>query len=65
MFLGYCFNRDGKYGQPVFLDTPQEAFDYVMLQKDRFPEVKVTDLDDYIVLHAKDGKIVFPKPNNR
>lgn len=65
MFLGYCFDKDGRYCPPVSLETVEEVFSYVALQKNLFPEIRITDLDDYVVLHVKNGKIIYPEsPTN-
>lgn len=61
MFKGYCFiQKDGEYCPPVNLKNAEEVAHYVNLQKLLFPEVRITDRDDFTVVHALDGKIVFP-----
>lgn len=61
MFYGYCFPEvDGWHTPKVELETPQEIWSYLRLQKKIFEEVRITDQDDYTVAHALNGKIVFP-----
>ncbi|MDQ7094172.1 hypothetical protein REC12_11285 [Desulfosporosinus sp. PR] len=61
MFKGYCFiEKDGAYCPPVELKDANEVFSYVDLQKKLFPEVRITDNGDFCVVHAVNGKIVFP-----
>lgn len=61
IFMGYCFlEKDGLHTPPVYLDTPEEVWRYVNLQKGLFPEVRITDSGDFCVVQALDGKIVFP-----
>ena len=61
MFYGYCFiEKDGQYCPKVNLSSVDEVFNYVNLQKTLFPEVRITDDGDYCVVHAIDGKVVFP-----
>ena len=62
MFKGYCFVEvNGSYCPAVELKDAQAAVAYVNLQKNIFPEVRIVDEDEYIVLHAVDGEIIFPK----
>ncbi|MGC7872592.1 hypothetical protein ACPUYX_13815 [Desulfosporosinus sp. SYSU MS00001] len=61
MFKGYCFiEKDGQYCPPVDLKDANEVYSYVTLQKKLFPEVRITDESDFCVVHALDGKVVFP-----
>lgn len=61
MFYGYCFEEvNGKYMPPVKLDGPQEAWNYVRLQRLFFPEIRIVDHSDITNVHSKNGKIVFP-----
>ncbi len=61
-FKGYCFiEKDGEYCPPMNLKSVEEVHNYVMLQKQLFPEVRITDSGDFTVVHALDGKIVFPE----
>ncbi|PFJ97674.1 hypothetical protein [Bacillus cereus] len=62
MFKGYCFiEKDGQFCPAVNLVNAQETWNYVNLQKRIFPEVRICDEDDFTVVHALDGKIVFPQ----
>lgn len=64
MFYGYCripAEAGGGWWPPVTLNSPEEAIRYANLQKGLFPEVRITDADDFIVIQAKDGKIVYPE----
>jgi len=61
MFQGYCFiEKDGEHYPPVELKTVDEVYSYVNLQKIIFPEVRITDDDDFCVVQTLDGKVVFP-----
>ena len=61
MFNGYCFmEKDGWHCPPVKLKDADEVYSYVNLQKVIFPEVRICDGGDFIVVQALDGKIVFP-----
>lgn len=61
MFYGYCFvEKNGRHTPPVRLSTVEEVWSYVNIQKNLFPEVRIADEDDFTVVHALDGKIVFP-----
>ncbi|AFM43619.1 hypothetical protein Desaci_4795 (plasmid) [Desulfosporosinus acidiphilus SJ4] len=61
-FFGYCFETvGGKYYPKVTLFGPEEVFNYVNLQKNLFDEVRITDTDDCLAVHALKGKIIFPE----
>lgn len=60
MFKGYCFNEDGTYTSPVEIDSPKQAVDYCVGLMEIAYEVRVIDEDDYIVVQAKQGKLIFP-----
>ncbi|WP_027416489.1 hypothetical protein [Aneurinibacillus terranovensis] len=61
MFSGYCFvEKNGWHCPPVRLNSAEEVWSYVQLQKRIFSEVRITDADDFIVVQALEGKVVFP-----
>lgn len=61
MFQGYCFKKvNGRYLPPVELNDAKEAWEFVISKKDSFPEIRVVDMDDNIVIHTVKGDIVFP-----
>jgi hypothetical protein len=51
--------NNGNYCPAVNLRNAKEAWSYVNSQKMLFPEVRIVDEDDYIILHVINGKIVF------
>jgi hypothetical protein len=64
MYKGYC--TADIMGQletmpPVKLETLEDCVNYIMLQKQVFKEVIIEDSEEYTILHAVDGKIVFPE----
>lgn len=60
MFKGYCYLENGRYLEPVILDSVEQAFEYLGVQMKLFRMVRIIDGDDCIVLEAKNGEIVFP-----
>jgi hypothetical protein len=58
-YLGYKFVK-GKHHGAEYIEGPEAAVKYVVDNKDKFDEVMVTDDDDCVVMHAIDGKVVFP-----
>ena len=56
---------DGMYTAAVHLNTPEDAVRYCQLQMMIQYEVMIVDDDDYAVLHAKEGRIIFPQANVR
>lgn len=63
MFRGYCFMEDGIHTDAVHLNTPEDAIKYCQLQMMIQHEVMIVDDDDYVVLHVKEGRIIFPRTN--
>lgn len=61
-FKGYCFpNKNDPWHTPAIkLIGPEAAVTYANLQKKIFQEVLITDSGDLTVIHAIDGKIIFP-----
>ncbi len=63
LFL-YEYDTNGKYGKPI--DIPSALGLEILMnttikaavQAGR--EVRITDVEDYCVFHAKDGKILWP-----
>lgn len=61
MFKGYCFPKENEWHTPpVTLDSAEEVWSYLRLQKKLFEEVRIVDDGDFTVAHALHGKIVFP-----
>lgn len=61
MFKGYRFkNVNGRYLPPEEFNNALEAWNFVINKKDSFPELRVVDIDDNIVIHTVKGKVVFP-----
>jgi hypothetical protein len=60
IFTGYCFLPDGRYSAGVRLDGPEEIRAFLELQAPYQHRVLICDSDDYGVLEAADGKIIYP-----
>lgn len=64
MYKGYCIADIGGVDEtmpPVHFNDLESAMRYVMLQKKLFKEVIIEDHEEYCILHAVNGKIVFPE----
>lgn len=64
MYKVYCtavINGEELWIDPVKLDSTEEMVKYVIQKKQFFKEIMVEDEDEYCVLHAVDGKIIFPE----
>lgn len=59
-YSGYSFLPDGRYSAGVWLCSPQEALDYVEMQKPYQHRVLVCDRDDFAVLEVIDGELIYP-----
>lgn len=61
MLFGYCFiEKDGEHCPSVTLESAEEVFAYVNLHKGFYPEMRITDEEDYTVVQTLDRKVVFP-----
>lgn len=60
VFYGYCFDNEGKYTPAVTLKGAEQVYSYIMLHKGFYPELRITDSDDSLVVQAKNGRIVYP-----
>jgi hypothetical protein len=64
MYKGFCVVKIGDKFEtmpPVVLEDIEECVNYVMLQKKIVKEVIIADEDEYCIIHAVDGKVVFPE----
>lgn len=60
-FQGYRFlEKGGRYYAPVRLEGAEQAFAFVKTFMEHYPELRMTDSSDTIVVQALDGKTVFP-----
>lgn len=59
-YSGYSFLPDGRYAAGVWLAGPEEAWEYVRMQKDYQYRVMICDRDDFAVLEIQEGKLLFP-----
>jgi hypothetical protein len=64
MFLGYCLNpADGSWTPAVHLETAEAAYRYCWLHHRWAPEIRITDEDDFCVLHVQDHILKCPMPD--
>jgi hypothetical protein len=64
MFKGYCvvdILGVRETMPPVKLKDIEDCVNYVMLHKQGAKEVIIEDEDEYCILHAVDGKVVYPE----
>ena len=54
-YSGYSFLPAG-----VWLADPEEAWEYVMMQKDYQHRIMICDRDDFAVLEMQEGQMLFP-----
>lgn len=59
-YSGYSFLPDGRYAAGVWLADPEEAWEYVMMQKDYQHRIMICDRDDFAVLEMQEGQMLFP-----
>jgi hypothetical protein len=60
-FTGYKFiEKGGSYESGIPLNTVEECFDFVFSNIEVYPELRVCDKEDFLVIQALAGKIVFP-----
>lgn len=62
MYKVYCIDENGGYnGFTRFDDVTKDLFDYAVKKSFEYPEIKVIDSMDCIILHFKDGSLIYPK----
>lgn len=65
--FGYIYNNLGKYGNKHIISNAEELEQF--FNKDIIPalsekrEVRITDTLDFMIFHAKGGKVIWPPPN--
>ncbi len=65
MYFGFCFTSiNGNYMPPVNLPDAESCLNYCRLQHHLFPEVRITDESDSLVMHVIDHVLEVPFPNN-
>jgi hypothetical protein len=64
MFLGYCLNpADHSWTPAVHLKEADDCFRYCFLHYRWSPEIRITDEDDYVVLHVENSILKIPQPD--
>lgn len=64
MFLGYCLNpADQSWTPAVHLATAEEAYCYCGLHHRWASEIRITDEEDFVVLHVEDHVLKCPMPD--
>lgn len=59
-YSGYSFLKDGRYAAGVWLCSAEEALGYLEMQKPYQYRVLVCDRDDFAVMEAVNGKLIYP-----
>lgn len=60
-FLGYCFLEvDGNHLPPTKLKGADSILNYALRKSNLFPEIRITDMDDLIVMHVVNGELIHP-----
>lgn len=60
MYLGYCFDENGKHTPASKLATPILAFNYCLHWHNDWPEIRITDEDDFCVMHVENHQLKIP-----
>jgi hypothetical protein len=64
MFLAYCLNPvDQSWTPAVHLKEAVDCFTYCFLHYRWSPEIRVTDEEDFVVLHVENGILKIPQPD--
>jgi len=65
---GYVYNERGRYHGPMTIQNREELDLFrsreVMLALAEKREIRITDILDCLVFHAKDGRVLFPRPGD-
>jgi hypothetical protein len=61
MFVGYCFDPvTATWGPPMHIPTPDACWTFCLYYHARTPEIRIADLDDFLVLHVQDHILRLP-----
>ncbi len=64
MYLAYCLIPVADtWTPPVHLDTAADCLRYCVLHHRWAPEIRITDEDDFVVLHVVDHVLKCPMPD--
>lgn len=64
MFFGYCLFPDGRGWTPaITLPSATAAYRYCALHAHRTREIRITDDEDFVVLHMLDQVFHIPLPD--
>jgi len=60
-YLAYCRGpADQTWTPPVHLDTPEACLRYVYLHHGWAPEIRITDDEDFLIMHVQDHILKIP-----
>ena len=60
-YLAYCRNPvDQSWTSPVHLETPADCFRYAYLHHIWAPEIRITDDEDFLIMHVQDHILKIP-----
>lgn len=64
MFYGYCLDPVSQsWTPPVSLPTARDCYQYCVLHHHLFPEVRITDESDFLVLQVDHHILKCPQPD--
>ncbi len=61
---GYCFDKEGRYGSSVTINSEPEFSQFLVEHIAKHHELRVVDENDDIVFHAIDQVLIYPIPSN-
>ena len=59
-FYVYLMDKNGRYLEPKMYTNIDRLMTYIKNMRNSYYEIRVTDINDFIVMHLIDGKIIFP-----
>ena len=63
--LGYCMDKEERYGPPTRLTTEAEFKAFLINNVEKHYELRVVDLGDMTTFQVIDRELVFPMPENQ
>lgn len=58
-FFGYRFNNKGFHDGKTLITTPTALQNY-LVRNNTYPEIRITDMMDMLVMHVVKGKLIYP-----
>lgn len=65
-FWGYLFTSVNGWHHPkAYIESAQKAYEYCFANHVRYPEIRITDVGDFMVMRVINSVLYIPWPNEK